>query len=122
MKKIADKVPVPSELKGFFYDVLTELNSSTLAAKLPSDDLLQCDFAYGGLCEVNGEQFLGFTYFAAPRNDNDRFPKRWFILLPRSKLELIVSGRLAAIDMWRCEPDCGNRFAFENDICSYCDY
>ncbi|XZE19030.1 hypothetical protein SH449x_004340 [Pirellulaceae bacterium SH449] len=120
--KILEQVTVPTELKDFFCQVVAAIEKKSKCTNIHSDDLIQCDFAYGGMYEEDGEQFFGCTYFAMPRAQNAKYPRRWYFYLPRQKLEMIASGKLLTIDMWRCDPDCGDKFSRGNDICSYCDY
>ncbi len=120
MNKQLVRIEVPEELVAFFGDVVSKLDSAPCL--IPSDDLLQCDFAYGGMYEENGEECFGFTYFSLPRLASAKYPRRWFICLSQEKLKRIAKGELKTIDLWRCDPDCGNRFSEENAMCRYCDY
>ena len=87
------------------------------AASIESDDLLQCECAYGGLLEEGTDRFA-FTYFPGPGIEN-----KWELELRTIEIEYIADGATEALDLWRCPaPGCNCRFTNRDDTCFLHDW
>lgn len=81
-KQTSEKLAVPEELRVFLIDVDRRIEEGDEATTIPSDDLLQCKNAVGGL--VAGQGRFSFVYF--PERDSS---VRWkFTLLPAEIKEI----------------------------------
>lgn len=79
-----------------------------------SDDLLQCECAYGGLFDPTSEQF-GFSYF-------HRSDAKWDIVLDASQIADIANGSLRQFALWKCSDlSCGCLYPEEDSYCPNCD-
>lgn len=110
-------VPIPEDLKAFLVEVDRLITSANDLAITESDDLLQCDCAYGGLCEEGGDTYL-FTYFpeAGIRH-------KWIFELSAAEVSAIATGSMRQLSLWFCKSDeCRSGFGSEEDSCFYCDY
>jgi len=95
-KKSTERVTVPQDLRDFLLEVHQRIEDGDEAATTPSDDLLQCEWAYGGL--VPGGDRYSFVYF--PERGTS---VRWeFTLLP-SEIDELGGGAAAEITVHRFE-------------------
>jgi hypothetical protein len=78
-------VTIPDELAEFMRDVYSCIKSKDDAARIPSDDLLQCAHGYGGLSS-DGKHY-SFVYFPE-RGMRDR----WEFKLLADEIDEIGSG------------------------------
>ncbi len=84
---------------------------------IESDDLLQCDSAYGGLLTEGGSEY-SFTYFP-----EEGIRVKWEVVLQRGDIERVANGELKELTLWGCrDSGCGCKFYNENDTCFYCDW
>jgi len=60
--KSSAEIPIPEDLLGFFKEVDDLIKKNDDLVTTESDDLIQVEFAYGGLIEEKTERFA-FTYF-----------------------------------------------------------
>ena len=115
--KITGEVLIPDDLLGFFREVDDLIKHNDEVTIIESDDLIQTQFAYGGLLEEGADHF-GFTYFP---EDNTR-PK-WNIELTASEIAEIAGGRKRTLTLWKCQnPNCRSFFSSESETCFDCDY
>jgi len=78
-------VRVPQELVDFMRDVFDRIETEDDSARIPSDDLLQCECGYGGL-STDGKQY-GFVFF--PESGTR---VRWEFKLLADEIDEIGSG------------------------------
>lgn len=119
--KITAEVAIGEELVGFFQEVSELIKQNDELTTIPSDDLLQTEFVYGGLTEEESDIY-GFTYF--PEQITRTHPRpTWSILLSASEIESISSGQKKTLALWKCQnPDCQSFFASKDETCFDCDY
>ena len=126
---IRPKLPVTEAIPEAFAilmrDVAAAIDDGDESAWMESDDLIQPqDFrGYGGLYDsVEGR--YGFEYLVDDSQENrERSPPiAWDFDLNRQEIRDIANGTISRIDMWRCEPDCGRRFARSDGYCPACDF
>ncbi|MEW6212117.1 MAG: hypothetical protein AB1631_27420 [Acidobacteriota bacterium] len=87
------------------------------SATIPSDDLLQCESACGGLIEEGGCKY-SFTYFP-----EEGIRHKWYFSFDITDIERIADGATTELSMWACaDPQCHSKFMDRNDTCFYCDY
>jgi hypothetical protein len=109
---------IPGGFAHFMRDVVALIDEGDEVAWMESDDLLQCERAYGGLYdEANGR--YGFAYFVDDDEDSDIC---WDFDLDRQQIRDIASGKVTQIQLWRCEPDCYRRFPRSDYYCAECDF
>jgi hypothetical protein len=115
--KIAEEVAIPERLVAFLREVHELIEQDDDAATIESDDLLQTEFAYGGLLEEDGDEF-GFTYFS-----DEGARAKWEFELSASDIAAIAQGDRDTLRLWRCRtPGCRNRFGSPDEACFDCDY
>ena len=115
--KRRERVAIPLDLREFLTHVQRLMEAGDEAATRVSDDLLQCECAYGGLLEEGGCQF-DFTYFP-----ESGVRHKWLLVLDRSEVEDIASGQMTELEMWACaDPACHSKFRDPKETCFYCDY
>jgi hypothetical protein len=115
--KIADEVRIPKNLLQFFREVHQLIQQGHELVTTSSDDLIQAEFAYGGLMEDGRDRF-SFTFFP-----NEGTEPSWEFELSSSDIAAVVKGRQKTLRLWRCRtPDCGYRFRSADDTCIDCDY
>ena len=110
-------VVLPDELVSFLKDVNQLILSGDESAITASDDLMQCEYACGGLDEEGGNSY-SFTYFpeAGVRHT-------WYLNLSGSDIQMIASDEKDTIVMWACsDPFCHSKSMNQNEKCFYCDY
>ncbi len=111
------QVDVPADLRVFFEEVAHLIEVHDEAAFIESDDLLQCECAYGGLIEDETDEY-GFTYF--PRKG---VKTKWELLLSASQIRDVADGSITKLELWACsDENCGSMFSSANERCSNCDY
>lgn len=97
-KESKELVPVPSDLREFLLEVHHRIEERDETATIPSDDLLQCERAYGGLDDDSHR--YSFVYFPGRGNH-----VRWeFKLLP-SEIHEIGSGGSEKLTVRRFEKE-----------------
>jgi hypothetical protein len=115
--KVAAEIAIGEELEGFFQEVDGLIKQNDELATIPSDDLIQTEFAYGGLIE-EGTDTYGFTYFP----EQSTRPS-WSIVLTASEIEAISSGKKKTLILWKCQnPDCRSFLSSKDEACFDCDY
>jgi hypothetical protein len=115
--KITGEVIIPDDLLGFFREVDDLIKHNDEVTIIESDDLIQTEFAYGGLLEEGADRFR-FTYFP---EENTR-PK-WNIELTASEIAKIAEGEKRTLTLWKCQnPNCRSFFSSESETCFDCDY
>ena len=112
------QVEVPADLRQFLEEVADLIEARDESTLIESDDLLQCEFAYGGLIE-EGAPVYGFTYF--PRKAVSR--KTWELEFSAHEISEIADRSIDKLELWACEDEsCGSMFSSANYLCSDCDY
>jgi len=115
--KIADEVRISKNLVQFFREVHQLIEERHELVTTSSDDLIQAEFAYGGLMEDGGDRF-SFTYFAGEGTEPS-----WDFDLSASDIAAIATGKQKTLRLWRCHtPGCGYRFGTADATCIDCDY
>ena len=109
-------VDLPSEFTDFMRQVHEQIVSGDEAATvLESDDLLQCDCAYGGLYYDAQKPRFGFRYFY----DED---VTWDFDLDARQIAEIADGTVTAVELWQCSGGkCGCLYSAEDTYCPHCD-
>lgn len=108
---------VPADLREFFQEVAHLIDTGDEAALIESDDLLQCDRAYGGLIDEE-DDIYAFTYF--PR---EGVKTKWIFDLSAEQIRAIADEDVLTLELWACEDgNCGSMFQDANETCFYCDY
>lgn len=116
--KIFTEVAIPVRLLEFFQDVNHLIEQRDDSTTIESDDLIQAEFACGGLIDEGSDHF-GFTYF--PAKEDTRHT--WTFELTASEIADISQGKKKTLVLWGCQnPKCGSLFSSENDACFDCDY
>jgi hypothetical protein len=116
--KIRSSEIIPADLVEFLRDVDRQIADGEQSAFIESDDLLQCECAYGGLVEEGGTDY-GFTYFP----DIEGTRNTWELILSRDMIRRIGHGSQSQLELWACpDPSCRCRFADPAETCFYCDY
>lgn len=117
------KLPIRERIPESFITFLAEVDQlikcSDQSVMTPSDDLLQCDDAFGGRYDDESTNF-GFTFFPEPFDDLP-FSPLWYFTLSAGQISAIAAGTLVELDMWRCLADCGFRGSAPDFYCSRCD-
>lgn len=115
--KAKQVVLIPDDLATFLRDVYARIEADDDAATIESDDLLQCEIAYGGLIETGGNQY-GFTYF--PEKGTRQ---KWELALDTVDIANIAEGSITTLTLWGCQSEaCHCLFADSEEACFYCDY
>lgn len=114
-EKVKERVPIPKGLKQFLKEVYESILEKDEATTIPSDDLLQDAFIYGGLNEEGGGEY-GFTYFP-------KMGTKWELNFTVDQLKGIYKDRTTHLDLWTCaSKDCKCRFHSKDMTCFHCDY
>ena len=109
-------VEAPPDLRQFLQEIAEKIDEGDEATLVESYDLLQCDFAYGGLADEETGEY-GFTYF--PRKG---VKTKWEILLSAKQIREVADGE-RDLSLWACEDEnCGSMFSLAEERCSQCDY
>jgi len=101
----------------FLAEVDRLITSGDELATTESDDLMQCECAYGGLCAEGGDRYV-FTYFpeAGIRH-------KWIFNLSAAEVSAIAAGAKRQLELWFCKAnECRSGFQSADDSCFYCDY
>ncbi|MCU0713260.1 MAG: hypothetical protein MUC43_14460 [Pirellula sp.] len=115
MEQISE--PVPPALRLFLQEVAEQIRVGSPSTKIPSDDLLQCDVAYGGLLDQGGTRY-GFAYF----HSADRRPS-WYLMLESDQIQKIADGIATELLLWKCDlKRCPTRSTMPDFQCSYCEF
>jgi hypothetical protein len=114
--KVRETVTIPKDFAEFMTSVLASIENKEEVAVLPSDDLIQCDFACGGMVEEGGNIYE-FTYFP-----EDIKPK-WEVVLTTDEIQQIADGSKTSWELWACSDNaCGCKFWDSEGSCFYCDW
>ena len=115
--KVLREAVLPAELVGFLADVSTKLERGDYEAVTESDDLLQCDFAYGGRNKEGGDAW-GFTYFLKEPDG-----AKWEVQFSRAALRALAAGTMEpTVKLWFCtRPGCANAFPNDEWRCMHSD-
>lgn len=117
--KLPVREMIPREFAHFMSAVVAAIDQGDMSAWAESDDLLQCERAFGGLYDkVNGR--YGFAYFVDSEEEVE-FDVCWYFDLDRPQIRAIASGEITHLDLWRCDPECGRRFPRSDYPCEVCD-
>ena len=110
---------IPPNLVSFIRDVATAIREENPCATTPSDDLLQCDYAYGGLGDGSPPVYH-FTYFS--KSDVD--PKsKWHFSLSADEVSSVAEGSKTELALWGCASEtCESMYPTESSLCHECDY
>jgi hypothetical protein len=115
--KVLTQVEIPPDLRAFLEEVAELIEVGDEVTTIASDDLIQCDFAYGGLCEEGTDEF-GFTYF--PRKGTKT---TWDFVLSTAQINEVADGNTTTLALWACtDNNCGSMFPNADWSCFYCDY
>jgi len=105
---------IPPDLAAFLAGVSARIERGDAEAMIESDDLLQCDCAYGGRNDGNGDTW-GFTYFPVPGEGH-----RWEIALTRNELRRIGDASLRQVALYFCSrPGCRSAFPDDTWVCTH---
>ena len=116
-EKVKECVPIPKDLEKFLKEVYELILKKDEATTIPSDDLLQDNFIYGGLNEEGGCEY-GFTYFPEKGTRN-----KWELNFTVDRLKDIYEDQTTRLDLWACaSKDCKCKFYSKDLTCFYCDY
>src|SRR3990167_3844480 len=105
--KIRVDVDIPADFREFMKDVAHLIAIGDEAATWESDDLLQCDRAYGGLCDA-AQKLYGFRILPGAEDVSSTVEKighvtvYWDFLLKESEIHDIARGKLTSVPLWRC--------------------
>jgi hypothetical protein len=109
--------PLPGPLLDFLRDVHARIESGDERTRLPSDDLLQSEHAYGGLLRGT-EQHYSFTYFPVVGGQ-----ATWGLRLTAEDIADLAWGGVEAVELWSCSNStCGHRFPTAESTCTECDW
>jgi hypothetical protein len=115
--KIEKTIEIPDNLKEFFQYVHHEICELAEETQIEPDDLLQCEFAYGGLINEETREF-GFTYFPGKGIEN-----KWEIVLNATEISEICNNEKKHLKLWECvNSKCESLFQTKDENCFYCDY
>ena len=116
-EKVKERVSIPEDLRRFLKEVYELILKKDEATTIPSDDLLQDSFIYGGLNGEGGNEY-GFTYFPEKGTRN-----KWELNFTVDQLKDVHTDRTAHLDLWACaSKDCRCKFHSKDLTCFYCDY
>ena len=120
--KVLTRLEIPPEFAQMMLEVSKRIDANDEATTIESDDLLQWPDCYGGLCEADRKMF-GFAYFPEPARDvDDPGPDvEWGFYFSADEIRAIGNREVTEVDMWRCNPDCADRFWTPQSYCSNCD-
>ena len=114
--KVLTQVEIPPDLRAFLKEVADLIEVGDELTTIESGDLLQCDYAYGGLCEEGTDEY-GFTYF--PRKGRKT---TWDFVLSAAQISEVAADNITTLELWACTDDnCGSMFPNSSWSCS-CDY
>jgi hypothetical protein len=115
--KITAALPIPDDLMDFFKEVNDLIKQNDELAIIESDDLIQTEFAYGGLIEAGGDRY-SFVYFP-----EEKTRPKWTVELTASEIAEISSGKKKTLNLWKCQNmECRSFFSSETGACFDCDY
>lgn len=115
--KIADELPIPDDLMDFLQEVNNLIEQNDEIAIIESDDLIQTEFAYGGLIEEGTDRY-SFVYFP-----EEKTRPKWTIELTASEIAEISIGKKKTLYLWKCQNmECKSFFSSETGACFDCDY
>jgi hypothetical protein len=97
--KLPVVIHVPEPFRAFMREVKQLILDGDDAATIESDDLLQCERAYGGLYDAENNRF-GFRYF--PGDDTQ---PTWDFDLSRDDIFRIAAGEMTQMTLYRCKDD-----------------
>ena len=96
--KTRETVRIPQDLSSFLSDVHRMIEEGSEEATLESDDLLQCESAFGGL-EDKETGIYSFTYFP----DEHGTRNKWEFVLSRPEIGSIANREITQLELWGVE-------------------
>ena len=110
------EVAIPEKFREFMKTVTHQIEVGDEKAIIESDDLLQCDFAYGGLYDAE-QKLYGFRLFPELDDGAD-----WDFSLQEANIRAIADGHLTSVSLWQCSNSkCKCLHASEDSYCPNCD-
>jgi len=114
--KIAGEARFPQNVVQFLCEVHELIEQGDERVTTSSDDLIQAEFAYGGLLEDGGDLF-SFIYFP-----QEGIQSTWELELSAADIAVIAKNQQGTLRLWGCcTPGCGNRFGTPDATCFDCD-
>ena len=118
LPKTPEIVKIPQDLSSFLSDVHRMILEGSEDATIESDDLLQCESAFGGLEDAETGVY-SFTYFP----DEHGTRNKWELALSELEIERVAKGEVTELKLWACRSSaCGCKFSSESGSCFYCDW
>jgi hypothetical protein len=115
--KVLTPVEIPPDLRAFLKEVAELIEVGDEATTIESDDLIQCEFAHGGLCEEGIDEF-GFTYFPGKG-----IKTHWDFVLSAAQINEVAAGNTTTLELWECtDTNCDSMFPNSDWACGKCDY
>jgi len=115
--KTVTRVLIPERLRSFLAHVQSQIAAGDDSAVFASDDLLQVEYAFGGLVDKGGDQF-DFTYFPGASTSPS-----WRLRLAKAEILDIALERVNYLNLWKCsDAGCENLFSSAADSCRDCDF
>ena len=115
--KIPISVTIPTDFANFMREVARLIDVGDEAALNESDDLLQCDCAYGGLVDAESLRY-GFRYFRGDAEDSTT----WDIILDAKDVAQIAGGNMETRSLWQCSKEsCDCLYPTKDSYCPHCD-
>ena len=109
-------VEAPPDLRQFLREVAERIDDGDEATLVESYDLLQCEYAFGGLADEETGAYE-FTYF--PRKG---IKTKWEFGLSAKEMHEVAEGE-RELELWACEDEnCGSMSSWPDVPCSNCDY
>lgn len=121
-QKQQQAISIPENLLEFLQHVHEMIETEDESAQMESDDLLQCECAYGGLNDPESQLFC-FTYFPETLTTDKNRRYKWELDLDSVDIANICEGSIQTLKLWECQNlDCRSLFSDPEDSCFYCDY
>ena len=115
--KVKTDVPIPDRLRAFLVEVSARIEAGDDSTKTESDDLLQCEYCYGGLSDP-ARGIFSFTFFPG-----EGTRRKWIFELSTPDIAAVSANSQRSLTLWGCpDPGCGAMFFGPDRLCFYCDY
>jgi hypothetical protein len=122
------EVEIPADFRQFMKQVAHLIAIGDEAATVESDDLLQCERAYGGLCD-GAQKSYSFRFFpgaqegvSSAAEKEPKFGPYWDFLFTESDINGIAHGNVTRVPLWRCaNSECQCRHDSSDRYCPNCD-
>jgi hypothetical protein len=115
--KVKVDMPIPAEFASFLSAVHELIVKEDECATLESDDLLQCESAYGGLIKKGGSEY-SFVFFP-----EEGIRVKWEVELSTTEIQQVANKELSSLVLWQCkDPECRCAFSSTKESCFYCDW